>query len=1340
MSRTNFSAFHWMHRVSATTGVILGLAISAGAQAVPRITTPVKDSALVTLKGNTLSVANSLNDRGRLPDDAPTGRMLMVLKHSDEQQFALDKLVSAQATPGSAQYHKWLTPAQYASQFGVADADIQTVTAYLSDRGFSVAQVYPNKMAIEFSGTAGQVRSVFKTELHTFAANGETFTANDRDPQIPAALSNVVTGFASLNNYHPATKLSSVTTRGTAQLKHTTAHPEFSNFTTGTLDVSPGDIAAIYNIPSTATGAGVSIGVVNTTNVNITYLNNYQKTFDLGVKNPTVVVDGDDPGEAANEVDALAQLELLSAVAPSANLYLYTSSDVNTTYGLNYAFIRAVNDNKVQVLVVDSENCEANLGVNGNNFINFLAEQASAQGMTVIAGSGNGGSDSCDALFSYGNNGIGSAVSSGLSVNGYASTPWVTAVGATDFYYPVKYPDPAEALVYWNATNSGTAGYTSAKGYIPEQPLNLSDSDTNYYTNAFYGDSGVTLASGGGISTLGLGTTGYTIPSWQIPVAAKSSDVAVANTTGRVVPDVSIFGGDGANASTYMLCLQANDCVNSSPSTITYGSFAGTGTSSATFGGIAALVVQAHGAQGLINPVLYSLYQSASAGTIFHAPAAGTNTVACVAGSPDCGGGGYLVELSSGPLAYVAKTSGYTAAEGLGSVNVGNLIADWATPAKTTTTTTLSLTAAGTATPVTSFVHGTTLQTNISVAGGTGTPTGDVAIVTGSPLASNAGVTYFSLTNGTVNDTTRSSAYPGGTYQIYARYGGDGNTYLPSLSAPLTVTVTPETSRVELQNASFTSGSTTTYGTPVSVQAFIGSATNGASYGEPTGSVTITDHNSTGATTTTIAPVNAANVASFNSLLATGTHTLSFAYSGDASYLPSTAPSTLTVTVGAQPTTTFLTSTASNAPKTGSVQLIAIVSVSAGPLNGVAPAGTVTFTTTGKTVKTLGTATLLPGRNSGGYLAGTAYLQLAGSKITAADSTIAATYTPAAGSSYAGSASAPITLTTTATGGTTASTTTIATSDGHSSYFDYDGSVSFNVAVSGTGSTPTGTVSLFSNGIALGSPATLSGGTGTVTIANDPNTGYLAAPLALGKNIITAQYSGDATFAGSAKELTITILDEGNLPDFALQSNINYGILSPSATSASFTLQMTSINNFAAQGYTLTFTSTLPAGITCSFGNKTQKFSTSANTLTNTVTCAGAAGYTVASAAPVQKPSNRFWIASGSAAFACVFLLGIPARRKGWQSMLGAVLFVVLALGASAGLTACGGNSMSAKDVAGAAEAKATSDAQAAAGKTLAKGNYQVLVTVSSPFATGLNTTTTSTTQIHTIPLTISVQ
>ena len=110
---------------------------------------------------------------GAVPDSTPTGHMLMMLRRSDAQQKALDELVAAQQDPKSASYHKWLTPEQFGAQFGVADADVQAVTSYLAAQGFVVGRVFKNKMAIEFSGTTGQVRSAFRTEIHSFASKGE---------------------------------------------------------------------------------------------------------------------------------------------------------------------------------------------------------------------------------------------------------------------------------------------------------------------------------------------------------------------------------------------------------------------------------------------------------------------------------------------------------------------------------------------------------------------------------------------------------------------------------------------------------------------------------------------------------------------------------------------------------------------------------------------------------------------------------------------------------------------------------------------------------------------------------------------------------------------------------------------------------------------------------------------------------------------------------------------------------------------------------------------------------------------------------------------------------------
>ena len=53
-------------------------------------------------------------------------------------------------------------------------------------------------MLIDFSGTAGQVREAFHTEIHNLDVSGERHIANMSDPQIPAALAPAIVGIVSL--------------------------------------------------------------------------------------------------------------------------------------------------------------------------------------------------------------------------------------------------------------------------------------------------------------------------------------------------------------------------------------------------------------------------------------------------------------------------------------------------------------------------------------------------------------------------------------------------------------------------------------------------------------------------------------------------------------------------------------------------------------------------------------------------------------------------------------------------------------------------------------------------------------------------------------------------------------------------------------------------------------------------------------------------------------------------------------------------------------------------------------------------------------------------------------
>ena len=495
----------------------------------------------------------------------------------------------------------------------------------------------------------------------------------------------------------------------------------------------------------------------------------------------------------------------------------------------------------------------------------------------------------------------------------------------------------------------------------------------------------------------------------------------------------------------------------------------------------------------------------------------------------------------------------------------------------------------------------------------------------------------------------------------------------------------------------------------------------------------------------TIVPLDAQGFATFTAILPFGSHSLTFKYAGDVSYQASQLPTSLTVSVNAQTTTTSLASTDSNDGKGDYVQLVAVVSGTSKAGGSVTwPAGTVAFSTTGAKAKTLGTVAVVPGTNGSGQLSGIANLQVKGNTLPNNPTSIVANFTPTTGTNYSASFSNVLFVTTTGATGLAATTSTIATADGSASYFDYTGSITLNLGVTSTSGTPSGTVSVFDNGVLLGTSTLASSAAGTATatytIAAGDN-GFL--PLTVGRNVIVAQYSGDTTHASSTKQTTFTILDQGSLPDFSLQADTVYGTISTNVTAAPFNLELTSINNFAALGQKVTFTATVPAGIACTFGQKTVAFSTAGTYATNTVSCGAANGYTIASAGQDQRPLKGFWLASGGATLACVFLLGIPARRRQWRSRVGMLVLILgigLTAGAPLGMMGCGSNAAASSTL---AKDGLTGDAAkgvtAAATKTLAPGPYQVLIVATAPFATKV-TAGTATLQTHTLPLQIVVQ
>jgi pseudomonalisin len=558
-----------------------------------RITDVIDDRKTVVRSGNRHPMARPEFDTGMVANDFPMNRMILAIESDAEQQAALERLLEAQQQPDSPLYQKWLTPEEFGRQFGISDRDLSQVGNWLEGHGFQVEEVSSGRRSIVFSGTAGQVRSAFHTEIHAYNVNGERHIANAGNPRIPRALARVVRGVVSLHDFRSA-RLSSDGLHEVESLPADTLG--------GAHYLAPADFATIYDVgglySNSIDGSGRSIAIAGRCTFNLTDVQAFRNNFGLPPNDPTVIVNGTDPGFTTrdDEIEALLDVEWSGAVAKNAAIKYVASASTGSTDGVALSAQYIVNNNIAPVVSVSYGLCEVALGAAGNSFWNGLWQQAAAQGITVVVASGDSGTVGCSPA--------NAATPDGVGVNGMCSTPYSVCVGGTQF------SDTSNPGLYWSATNSPVGG--SALSYIPEAVWNQSSS---------VGGSGL-WSSGGGVSLV------YPKPSWQ-------SGPGVPADGHRDVPDLSL------NAATHdgYLVMMNNQFLD----------VGGTSASAPAFAGLMALVLQRWGVnQGNPNPILYTLAtQQASGGAaVFHDIVSGSNYGITPQGVGDSAGPGY--DLATG--------------------------------------------------------------------------------------------------------------------------------------------------------------------------------------------------------------------------------------------------------------------------------------------------------------------------------------------------------------------------------------------------------------------------------------------------------------------------------------------------------------------------------------------------------------------------------------------------------------------------------------------------------------------------------------------------------------------
>src|SRR5947207_8934588 len=178
-------------RVASLSILLVSLAAPAGTQtsSSSRIAGAIDDANVAVVRGTAHPLAQSSFDQGRKDPSTVLTGVSLAFRLSSAQQADLDRLLREQQDPSSPNYHKWITPDEYAARFGMSAGDLAKVAGWLKSHGLRIDEISRNRTEISVSGTVAQIERAFHTELHNYVINGELHFANATDLALPAAFS-----------------------------------------------------------------------------------------------------------------------------------------------------------------------------------------------------------------------------------------------------------------------------------------------------------------------------------------------------------------------------------------------------------------------------------------------------------------------------------------------------------------------------------------------------------------------------------------------------------------------------------------------------------------------------------------------------------------------------------------------------------------------------------------------------------------------------------------------------------------------------------------------------------------------------------------------------------------------------------------------------------------------------------------------------------------------------------------------------------------------------------------------------------------------------------------------
>ena len=372
---------------------------------------------------------------------------------------------------------------------GADPQDLEKIRAFARQHGLTVVEESLARRSLVLSGTAAAMGNAFGVELARYKHAGTTFRGRTGPIYLPADLAQIVEGVFGLDD-RPQAKphFRRLGTQGRASAVAVAPRAAGTSYT-------PPQLAALYDFPAGATGAGQCIAIIELGGgYGLQDLNAYFAQLKLPTPQVAdVSVDGGQntpggPDSADGEV--FLDIEVAGAIASRARIVVYFAP--NTDRGFLDAVTTAVHDstNNPSVISISWGAPEVRWTEQAMRAFDQAFQEAAALGVTVCCAAGDDGSSD----------------------------------GVQDGQPHVDFPASSPFALGCGGTKVSSSGATITNEIVWSDP----------------GDG----ATGGGVSQE------FALPSWQTNAGVPPSPKA--GFKGRGVPDVA---GDASPTSGYMVLV-----------------------------------------------------------------------------------------------------------------------------------------------------------------------------------------------------------------------------------------------------------------------------------------------------------------------------------------------------------------------------------------------------------------------------------------------------------------------------------------------------------------------------------------------------------------------------------------------------------------------------------------------------------------------------------------------------------------------------------------------------------------------------------------------------------------